>query len=78
MPEERRSTRTTEERGRQAGKEEKGAMTVEEAGHLGGRRVSELVAEGKKLEAEEGKMPESESKSRTSSKGRGAEEGANR
>jgi hypothetical protein len=76
MPEERRSTRSAEERGRESGKEEKGAMTVEEAGHLGGQRVSELVAEGKKLEAEEGKT--SESKSKSSSRGRGAEESAKR
>jgi len=71
MPEERRSTKI-EERGRQTGREEKGAMTVEEAGHLGGQRVSELVAEGKKLEAEEGKTTESERTSKSSSKGRGA------
>ncbi len=76
MPEEKRSTRSAEERGREAAKDEKGAMTVEEAGHLGGQRVSELVAEGKKLEAEEGKT--TESKSRSSSRGRGAEDGANR
>jgi hypothetical protein len=35
-----------------------GKMTVEEAGHLGGQRVRELVQEGKEREKEEGKGPE--------------------
>jgi hypothetical protein len=39
VPEERRMSR-----------EGKGSMTVEEAGHRGGQRVKELIAEGKEAE----------------------------
>jgi|GEM_PF-1249023 len=39
-------------------KEGTGKMTVEEAGHLGGQRVRELVQEGKEMEREEGKGSE--------------------
>ncbi len=42
MPEERRRSE----------KEEKGTMTVQEAGHKGGQRVRELIEEGKEKEAE--------------------------
>ena len=35
--------------------EDKGQMTVSEAGHMGGQRVKELVEEGKEKEQEEGK-----------------------
>lgn len=46
---------------------ERGDMTVEEAGHLGGvkgghkggQRVKELIQEGKEREAERGRKPES-------------------
>lgn len=34
--------------------EEKGSMTVEEAGRMGGQRVRELVEEGKEREGESG------------------------
>jgi len=36
------------------GSEERGQMTVEEAGRMGGQRVRELVNEGKELEGEQG------------------------
>ncbi|MDI1482142.1 hypothetical protein [Polyangium sp. y55x31] len=36
------------------GTEEKGSMTVEEAGRMGGQRVRELVEEGKQAEGEQG------------------------
>ncbi|MDI1451988.1 hypothetical protein [Polyangium sp. 6x1] len=34
--------------------EEKGSLTVEEAGRMGGQRVRELVEEGKQAEGEQG------------------------
>jgi len=57
-------------------KESTGKMTVEEAGHLGGQRVRELIEEGKEMEKEE-KGPETGSearRSRSRSGGRGSEE----
>ena len=59
MAGEKRSSRGSagEERARE--KEGKGSMTVEEAGHLGGKRVRELIQEGKKAEGEESSSGES-------------------
>jgi hypothetical protein len=43
------------------GSEEKGSMTVQEAGRMGGERVRELVNEGKQVEGEQPASSEQES-----------------
>jgi hypothetical protein len=43
------------------GSEEKGSMTVQEAGRMGGERVRELVNEGKQVEGEQTESSEQES-----------------
>jgi len=48
--------------------EEKGKMTVEEAGHKGGERVKELIEEGEELEEKEGKVDEEDKEEEESTK----------
>ncbi len=67
-----------EEEKRSREKEGTGKMTVEEAGHLGGQRVRELVQEGKELEREEGKEPETERSAKPRTGERGSEEESRR
>jgi len=43
------------------GSEEKGSMTVQEAGRMGGERVRELINEGKQAEGEQVESTEEES-----------------
>jgi hypothetical protein len=69
MAGERRISRGSTEEERSREKEGKGSMTVEEAGHLGGQRVRELIEEGKKAEGEESSPSEATRSSR-----RGSEE----
>jgi hypothetical protein len=67
MAEERRSSRGSADDERSREKEGKGSMTVEEAGHLGGQRVKELIEEGKKAEGEESSPSEGARSSRRGS-----------
>ncbi|MDC3959410.1 hypothetical protein [Polyangium jinanense] len=55
------------------GTEEKGSMTVEEAGRMGGQRVRELVEEGKQAEGEQGGGGESSGGSQQQQGGRGSQ-----